>query len=148
MYIKINNGINKKITDTVQSFRVNKEKRISWPFTTNKCINWILLSTKEYIDNSCYIIWSYIWVKLHICLLPATKKYRYDYQITELKKNNWTMSLRKKCTVFKYNQIFIVNNILQTNKQVVNCTDILKHDIMEKKTNIYVQWNSFMMGVT
>lgn len=29
MYIKINNGINKKITDTVQSFRVNKEKRIS-----------------------------------------------------------------------------------------------------------------------
>lgn len=43
------------------------------------------------------------------------------------------MSLRKKCTVFKYNQIFIVNNILQTNKQVVNCTDILKHDIVEKK---------------
>lgn len=29
MYIKINNGINKKITDTVQNFRVNKEKRIS-----------------------------------------------------------------------------------------------------------------------
>lgn len=48
------------------------------------------------------------------------------------KKNNWTMSLRKKCTVFKYNQIFILNNILQTNKQVVNCT-ILKHDIVEKK---------------
>lgn len=85
---------------------------------------------------------------MHICLLPATKKYRYDYQITELKKNNWTMSLRKKCTVFKYNQIFILDNILQTNKQVVNCTDILKHDIMEKKNNIYVQWNSFMMGVT
>lgn len=61
------------------------------------------------------------------------------------KKNNWTMSLRKKCTVFKYNQIFILNNILQTNKQVVNCT-ILKHDIVGK--NMYVQWNSFMMGVT
>lgn len=43
------------------------------------------------------------------------------------------MSLRKKCTVFKYNQIFILDNILQTNKQVVNCTDILKHDIMKKK---------------
>lgn len=57
------------------------------------------------------------------------------------------MSLRKKCTVFKYKQIFIVNNILQTNKQEVNCTDILKHDIVEKK-NMYVQWNSFMMGVT
>lgn len=57
------------------------------------------------------------------------------------------MSLRKKCTVFKYNQIFILDNILQTNKQVVNCTDILKHDIVEKK-NMYVQWNSFMMGVT
>lgn len=61
------------------------------------------------------------------------------------KKNNWTMSLRKKCTVFKYNQIFILNNILQTNKQVVNCT-ILKHDIVGK--NMYVQWNSLMMGVT
>lgn len=48
------------------------------------------------------------------------------------KQNNWTMSLRKKCTVFKYNQIFILNNILQTNKQVVNCT-ILKHDIVGKK---------------
>lgn len=53
------------------------------------------------------------------------------------KKNNWTMSLRKKCTVFKYNQIFILNNILQTNKQVVNCTDILKHDIMKKQTYMY-----------
>lgn len=47
------------------------------------------------------------------------------------------MSLRKKCTVYKYNQIFILDNILQTNKQVVNCTDILKHDIMKKQTYMY-----------
>lgn len=65
-------------------------------------------------------------------MVPATKKYRYDYQITELKKIIGQWAYGKKCTVFKYNQIFILDNILQTNKQVVNCT-ILKHDIVEKK---------------
>lgn len=69
-------------------------------------------------------------------MLPATKKYCHDYQITALKKKiigQWAYG--KKCTVFKYNQIFILNNILQTNKQVVNCT-ILKHDIVEKKKHV------------